>query len=303
MSLPRLIYMRSDGLTTSTQIALKPVPNIQELWDNFLIPFLNKKATSNSQFLHEEIADFHPCKSVRKIRFLYDNSPGSFQMFEQLLRFENPELTTIYQLVPVLDTGADFSIPRLVDTSTGQEVTILDLQYDESEKPYAPYVSFKYVYITQSNDHVANQVFLKPVDEQGQDVLYQLFQRMDDYFDRAQADRTLTSKEKHELVDHVDCGRVLRFFFHYDKSQASHDFLYSLLSTRTGPVKCTLRITLVPRTPDTENILRKTVSDVHYPCLVNAASRSEQTLQLYAIETESGTLLPDAVRAFIHSIP
>jgi hypothetical protein len=285
MSIPRFIYMKSDGLTSSTQIALKPVPNMDELWTSFLIPFLIKKRenTPHTQFLHEEMIDYHECKFIRKVKFVYDESEASRQLFLQLFQFENPELSILVALVPIttpVEEGSEEVVPRLVEMVTNKSISPYELYFDEPSKALRPFYNFKYLYITQKQDRSVEQIFIKPVSEEGVDVLHQIWDNMQTYYDRAQTEGA--PFESHELVDHVDCGKIARLFFHYEKTPASLEMLYHILETRRESTNYTIRIVLVPKTPGSEAVLRSmnATADLHYPCLINAATRSEQALPL-----------------------
>lgn len=311
MSVPRFIYMRSDGLTSTVQIALQSVPNMDDLWIRYLLPFLQNKRsqTLEARFVSEEIMDFHECKFIRKVQFVYDDSLASQQMFRQLLQFENSELSILIKLIPSVPSAL---VPRLVDESTNEDISVYRLYYDEPSKVIRPYFNFKYLYTVQDQARPAEHLFLKPVNEQGVDVLIQVWNKMETYFDGAQADSALPLREKHELVDHVDCGKVLRFFFHYDKTRASLEMLYDILQTRREGTRHTLRLTLVPKTTETETLLAEIASPVHYPCLINAATQTEQILPLpfesYTAEAVASIFplppirpLPEAVQEIMRS--
>ncbi len=296
--LPRFIFSRYDGLVSSTQVALKPIPNVDDVWSGILLQFHREKTQKQSlesRFVYAELMDHRECKPVRKFQFVYDTSEAAKNMLEQIL-YTTSDMSTKYVLSPSR-TGP----PKLIDMSTGEETSILQLRTD-SFHTFMPHSSFRYVYLTEHTGHATQQVFLKPVDESGLDVFYQLLAKLRDYFRRTHSTPALVQTEMHELVDHVDCGRVDRFFFHYDDTDESYELLYKILAKRRGAIRTTTRITFVPRTPDTEALLRKKINPVRYPCFIDASTGRECTLTDDTPMESSGINIKDAVRAFMQRI-
>lgn len=298
--LPRFIFSRYDGLVSSTQVALKPVPNVDDVWTTFLVPFFQEKTqnqTLESRFVYAELMDHHECKPVRKFQFVYDNSEASKSMLDQILNTTS-DISSKYVLSPS-STGP----PRLVDMSSGEEVTVLQLRTGTFHT-HMSFSSFRYVYVTEQAGRATEQVFLKPVDESGSDVFYQLVVKLRDYFRRSQTNPDLVNTEMHELVDHVDCGRVDRFFFHYEDSPESYELLFKILSRRRGVIRTTLRITFVPRTSETEALLGKKINPVKYPCLIDASTGAEHVFVTLTpdLSGRSRIVLEDAIRTFIHRL-
>lgn len=333
MSIPRFIYTSTDGLTSTTQIALKPIPNMNDLWDTLLIPFYRKKNDNTEEakethFMHEEIMDYHECKFVRKVRFVYDDTIESKNMFLQLFQFENPEMSILVSLSPLKiqrpeeesSAGAGAAAvtstnekkkkaPCLIDIATDEIISVLQLYYDEPSQVLQPLTNFKYVYIVQAESRPAEQYFLQPMTGDGVDVLLQLWGRMKSLYQGAQEDSSIVMREKHELVDHVNCGKVMRFFLHYDITEQSLELLYNILNTRRGSTTNTLRITLVPRTPETESVLRQVLSTpvVQYPCLINAATRQKQEVLPFESHVDKfvsrvSAYPPEAIRAMLEGL-
>ena len=298
--LPRFIFSRYDGLVSSTQVALQTIPNVDVVWTTFLVPFFHEKQnqTLESRFVYAELMDHRECKPVRKFRFVYDNSEASKSMLEQILNTTTSDMSSKYALSPS-STGP----PKLIDMSSGEEISFLQLRTD-SFHTHLPLSSFRYVYVTEQAGRATEQVFLKPVDESGSDVFYQLVAKLRDYFRRVQTSPAIVNTEMHELVDHVDCGRVDRFFLHYEDNPESYELLFNILSRRRGVIRTTLRITFVPRTSETEALLRKKIDPVKYPCLIDASTGAEHVFLFVSDPVVEGSriALEDAIRAFIHRL-